>query len=129
WRENAGFETVSIRSDIRLGGGGNISCTRDRGDVPPPHDRPATPSHDVTAGYFRTWGIAILAGREIDEHDDANNRKVIVISKTGAKKLFGTENPIGQTLLITGNSIRAEIVGIAGDIRSRQLREPNDMEL
>jgi len=128
-RNTAGLENVAISGDVPLGGGGNILYTRDSGDVPPPHDRHATPSHEISAGYFRTWGIPILAGREIDEHDQADSRKVIVISQTGAKKLFGNENPIGQTLLITASSFRAEIVGVAGDIRSRQLREPNDMEL
>ena len=128
-RNTAGMDLVSISGDIPLAGGSNILYTRDRGDIPPPHKRSASPSHEISADYFRTWRIPILAGREIDEHDDAAGRKVVVISQTGAKKLFGNENPIGQTLLITGNSVRAEIVGIAGDIRSRQLREPNDMEI
>lgn len=128
-RNAAGLENVAVSGDIPLAGGGNVLYTRDRGDIPPPHTRPATPSHEISPGYFKTWGIPVLAGREIDEHDNADGRKVILISQSGAKKLFGDENPIGQTLLITGNSIRAEIIGIVGDIRSRQLREPNDMEL
>jgi putative ABC transport system permease protein len=128
-RHVAGVETVSISSDIPLAGGGNVLYTRDQGDVPPPHQRSASPSHEISPGYFRTWGIPVLAGREIDEHDNADGRKVILISHTGAKKLFGNENPIGKTLLITGNSVRAEIIGVTGDIRSRQLREPNDMEI
>jgi predicted permease len=128
-RSTAGLENVAVSSDIPLAGGGNVLYTRDRGDIPAPHLRSASPSHEISAGYFRTWGIPILTGREIDEHDDADGRKVILISQTGAKKLFGNENPVGQTLLITSNSTRVEIVGIAADIRSRLLRQPNDMEI
>src|SRR5439155_12114293 len=38
------------------------------------------------------------------------------------------ENPIGRTLLITGGSVPAEIVGIAADVRSQRLNEWNEME-
>jgi putative ABC transport system permease protein len=123
------LENVTISSDIPLAGGTNILYTADRGEIPPPHKRSAAPSHEISPGYFKTWGIPLLAGREIDEHDNADGRKVVLISQTGAKKLFGNENPVGQTILITGNSVRAEIIGVVGDIRSRQLRAPNDMEI
>ena len=128
-RATAGLENVAISGDIPLAGGSAVLYAPERGEVPPPHRRPAAPSHEISTGYFRTWGIPIIAGRDIDEHDDANGRKVALISQTGAKKLFGNENPVGQTLLITGRSDRAEIIGVTGDIRSRQLREPNDMEI
>lgn len=128
-RNLTGLQNAAISSDIPLAGGGNILYTPDRGEIPPPHRRSASPSHEISAGYFKTWGIPVLAGREIDEHDNADGRRVILISQTGARKLFGNENPVGKTLLITGNSVRAEIIGVTGDIRSRQLREPNDMEI
>jgi putative ABC transport system permease protein len=69
-----------------------------------------------------------LSGREIDDHDVASRQNVIVISQAGARKLFGSENPIGHTLLITGGSVPVEIVGVAADVRSQRLNEANDME-
>ena len=128
-RATAGLEDATVSGDIPLSGGSNVLYTADRGEIPPPHRRPAAPSHEIAPGYFRTWGIPILAGRDIDEHDDANGRKVALISQTGAKKMFGDENPVGQTILITGRSYRTEIIGVVADIRSRQLRTPNDMEI
>jgi putative ABC transport system permease protein len=42
--------------------------------------------------------------------------------------VFGNENPIGKTLLITSGSVPVEIVGVVGDVRSVQLNQHNDME-
>src|SRR5256714_13159415 len=53
---------------------------------------------------------------------------VVIISKTGANTLFGDENPIGKTLLITNGSVPVEIVGVVGDVRSVQLNQANNME-
>ena len=53
---------------------------------------------------------------------------VVIISKSGAKTVFGDENPIGKTLLVTSGSVPVEIVGVVGDVRSQQLNQHNDME-
>jgi putative ABC transport system permease protein len=124
----SGFESVSISSDIPLNGGGRALYTRPEGDVPPIDKRPACPTHEISTGYFRTWGIQILSGRDIDERDIEGRQNVILISQAGARKLFGSENPIGHTLLITGSNVPAEIVGIFADVRSQRPREANDME-
>jgi putative ABC transport system permease protein len=42
--------------------------------------------------------------------------------------VFGDENPIGKTLLITNGSVPVEIVGVVGDVRSVQLNQTNNME-
>jgi putative ABC transport system permease protein len=103
--------------------------TRPEGKVPPVSERKGAPAHDLAPGFFRTWGIPILAGRDFDQHDIEGHQNVILISQTGAKKVFGSENPIGKTLLITSGSVPVEIIGIVGDVRSVQLAKPNDMEI
>ena len=123
-----GVESTSISSDIPLNGGSRVLYTRPEGDVPPIDQRPACPAHEITPGYFRTWGIPVLSGRDLDEHDVEGRQNVIVISQAGARKLFGSENPVGHTLLITGGSVPAEIVGVVADVRSQKLNEANDME-
>jgi putative ABC transport system permease protein len=40
----------------------------------------------------------------------------IVFSETAAKKYFGKEDPLGQTLLITGDAFPAKVTGIMKDI-------------
>jgi predicted permease len=127
-RTVSGFENVSISSDIPLNGGSRVLYTRPEGDVPPIDKRPAAPAHEITPGYFRTWGTPILSGRDVDEHDIDGRQNVILISQAGGRKLFGNESPIGHTLLITGNSIPAEIIGVVADVRSQKLAELPEME-
>jgi putative ABC transport system permease protein len=125
-----GFQDVTITGDIPLlvGGGNATLYSRADGEVLPVDKRATAPSHDVSPGYFKTWGIPVLAGRDFDEHDTADHQNVVLISQSGAKKIFGSENPIGKTLLVTSFGTPCEIVGIVGDVRSRKVNEPDDME-
>jgi putative ABC transport system permease protein len=125
-----GFEGVTVTGDIPLlAGGGNATLySRADTEVLPIDKRATAPSHDISPGYFRTWGIPVLAGRDFDEHDTADHQNVVIISQSGAKKVFGNENPIGKTLLVTSSGTPCEIVGIVGDVRSRRVNEPDDME-
>jgi putative ABC transport system permease protein len=124
-----GFESVSVSGDFPLVGGSSQTLyTRPDGNVLPVPQRAAAPSHDVAPGFFKTWGIPILAGRDFDEHDVADRPNVMLISQAGAKKVFPNENPIGKTLLVTSGSVPCEIVGIVGDIRSERIARQADME-
>jgi putative ABC transport system permease protein len=125
-----GFESVTVSGDIPLlpGGGNATLYSRADGEVLPVDKRATAPSHDVSPGYFKTWGIPVLAGRDFDEHDTADHQNVVLISQSGAKKVFGSENPIGKTLLVTSFGTPCEIVGIVGDVRSRKVNEADDME-
>jgi putative ABC transport system permease protein len=125
-----GFESVTVTGDIPLlpGGGNATLYSRADGEVLPVDKRASAPSHDVSPGYFKTWGVPVLAGRDFDEHDTADHQNVVLISQSGAKKVFGNENPIGKTLLVTSSGTPCEIVGIVGDVRSRKVNETDDME-
>ncbi|HEX3817597.1 MAG TPA: ABC transporter permease [Chthoniobacterales bacterium] len=124
-----GIESASVSGDVPLiGGASEMLYTRPEGNVPPVSKRPAAPEHDVAPGYFRNFGIPILAGRDFDAHDLADGQNVVVISKAGAHKVFGDENPIGKTLLVTSGSVPAQIVGVVGDVRSLKVALPNEME-
>jgi predicted permease len=127
-RDIPGLESATISGDIPLNGGNRTLYARGDRDVPPMEQRTSAPSHDVAPGFFRTWGIPLLAGREFDEHDTAEGQNVVLISQTGAKKVFPNENPIGKTLLVTSLGVPCEIVGIVGDIRSQRVKEDPGME-
>jgi predicted permease len=124
-----GFESVAAGGDFPLAGGNGATLyARPEGNVPPVPERAAAPSHDTMPGYFQTWGIPIVAGRDFNEHDLAGQPNVMLISQAGARKVFGKENPIGKTLLVTSASIPAEIIGVVGDVRSGKIGQTNDME-
>src|SRR5438105_2378530 len=127
-RDVPGLESATISGDIPLAGGNRTLCARADRDVPPIEKRAAVPSHDIAPGYFRTWGIPLLAGRDFNEHDAAEAQNVCLISQAGAKKLFPNENPIGKTLLVTSLGVPVEIIGIVGDVRTIRIAEAPVME-
>jgi putative ABC transport system permease protein len=127
-RNVPGFENVTISGDIPLAGGGATLYARADKDLPPVDKRSTAPSHDVVPGYLKTWGVPLLSGRDFDEHDVQDRQNVVLISAAGAKKVFGNENPIGKTLLVTSAGTPVEIVGVVGDVRSRRVTESNDFE-
>jgi predicted permease len=130
-REVPGLESATISADIPLlaGAVSNFLYTRTDGEILAIDKRAAGVGHNVAPDYFKTWGIALLAGRDFDKHDTPDRQNVVIISQGGAKKIFGNENPLGKTLLIGSASIPSEIVGVVGDVRSRKVAEPDDVEL
>ncbi|MFL6594863.1 MAG: ADOP family duplicated permease, partial [Chthoniobacterales bacterium] len=128
-RATAGVQDASVSSAFPLANGGGATLyARGDGNVPPVAERKGAPSNDITPGWFRTLGIPLLAGRDFNERDMIDHPNVVVISATGAKTVFGNEDPIGQTLLVTSGSVPVEIVGVVGDVRSARLDQKNDME-
>lgn len=128
-RATPGLQEATISTGIPLtGGAGATLYARADSNVPPVPERKGAPSNDISPGWLRTLGIPLLAGRDFTEQDVADHPKVILISASGAKTVFGNENPIGKTLLITSGSIPVEIVGVVGDVRSVRLDQHNDME-
>lgn len=128
-RTTAGVQDASISAAFPLlNGGGATLYARGDANVPPIAERKGAPSNDISPGWFRTLGIPLLAGRDFNEQDIADHPNVVVISATGAKTVFGNENPIGKTLLVTSGAVPVEIVGVVGDVRSARLDQKNDME-
>jgi len=130
-RDVPGLGSATISADIPLlaAAGSNFLYARTDGEILPIDKRAAAAGHNIAPEYFKTWGIPLLAGRDFDEHDTPDRQNVIIISQGGAKKVFGNEDPLGKTLLIGNASIPSQIVGVVGDVRSRKVAEPDDVEL
>jgi putative ABC transport system permease protein len=125
-RSVPGLESATISGDIPLVGFSRYLYSRADRDVPPVEERAIAPGHEVAPGYFKTWGVPLLAGREFNEHDTADGQKVCLISQAGSKQVYPGENPIGKSLLLAG--VPWEIVGIVGDVRSVRVAEAPGME-
>ena len=72
----------------------------------------------MTPNYFATLGIPIHRGRAFDASDEHR----AVISESLARKYWGGEDPIGQSIRVQGESI--QIIGICGDTREILLSDP-----
>jgi len=80
-------------------------------------------AYNVSPGYFKAAGTALLAGRNITWHDDKNAPRVAVVNKEFARRLFGsTENAIGSYYKAKDGT-RVQVVGVAEDGRYTSLTE------
>jgi predicted permease len=103
--------------------------------------RPDLPAHvnaawrGIGAGYFRTLDLRMVRGREFTgaEETSPTGPRVAIIDQNLARRLFGSDDPIGQMIRYTArpgeqtkNDGQAmEIVGIAAPIRDELFtREP-----
>ena len=79
---------------------------------------------EITSNYFRTMGIPLLAGRDIEAADGARRDApaVAVISQTMARLFWPGENVLGKRFRIsfTPDVVRT-VVGVVGDIKERGL--------
>lgn len=77
--------------------------------------------------FLTTMQIPLLAGREIDERDQAGSTPVAVISERLARTYFGNENPVGRRITFEDDKRDLEIVGVSGNLRYGDLKEGNSM--
>jgi predicted permease len=127
-RSVPGVESASISDAVPLEGGSRTYYARPERNPTPVNQRPIAPNRTISPGYFRTLGIPLLAGRDIDERDTLDRPKVMLISQAAATKIFPGEKPVGRELLLGGAQERVEIVGIVGDVRSISLTQRTDAE-
>lgn len=86
----------------------------------------------VDAGYARVLGIPLVSGRLIDDSDRDGSERVAVINRELARRSFGTESALGQTLLLPlgqGERLGYRVVGVVEDIHNDGLREPASPEI
>jgi predicted permease len=89
----------------------------------PGEDPPAANTVHISDGYFKTIGAPILAGREFLPTERPDTPWVVVVNQAFAKQYFRKVEPVGQYLSF-GGQLRAEIVGVVGDIRQSSIDEP-----
>jgi putative ABC transport system permease protein len=77
--------------------------------------RPAA-VYAVTAGYARTLGITITAGRFFEPHDAAAT-PVAVLNASLARTMWPDGDAVGRRVTLLGHPQPMTIVGVTGDVR------------
>jgi predicted permease len=81
----------------------------------PPESRRAPGQQRVIEGrYFDAVGIPLLRGRTFGPEDSATAPHRVVVSQQLVRQLFPSEDPLGKTLRVAGETI--EIIGVVGDV-------------
>jgi predicted permease len=69
----------------------------------------------VSPGYLKAMGMRLLEGRDISWQDITNNRSVVIINQTVARRLWPRQSPIGRIALAGGTE--AQVIGVIADVR------------
>jgi predicted permease len=82
----------------------------------------------VSTDYFRAMNISVSQGRAFNERDTENAPLVMIVNQALAGRDFPNENPIGKRISLGGSDPKGqplwwEIVGVAANVRSLELRE------
>lgn len=81
----------------------------------------------VTAQYFRTMGIPLLRGRDVEDGDIQGRMPVAVVSESFGRRFWPNEDPIGRTFESRGGP--RTVVGIVGDVKVRGLERTNEPQM
>jgi putative ABC transport system permease protein len=82
----------------------------------------------VSTDYFHAMNIPVVQGRAFSERDTETAPLVMIINQALANRDFPNENPIGKRINLgnldpKGQPVWWEIVGVAANVRSLELRE------
>jgi putative ABC transport system permease protein len=76
----------------------------------------------VMPGFFGVMGIPLRAGRDISDDDILHQRRVVVVDERLAMQLWQGD-AIGKRLAIGESKQPLEVVGVAGAVRTRAIRD------
>jgi predicted permease len=81
--------------------------------------------NQVSAGYFRTIGIPLMAGREFTEADTATAPKVAIVNEAFTKKFNLGRNAVGKRIGTEEDKTKldTEIVGVVQNAKYSQVKQ------
>ena len=100
--------------------------------VPPPEQVPFAAYTPVSANYFETMGIRLLAGRAFSEAEMSDEPPVTVINELLARRLWPGEDPIGKRLRQGNAESQAawrEVVGVVGDVKLNGVEQEGPLQV
>jgi predicted permease len=81
----------------------------------------------VTPGFFATMGIPLRIGRDVEEGDTVDRRRVAVVSAAFAQRYWPNQNPLGRQFKMAFED--HTIVGVVGDIRVRGMEGDSEPQV
>ena len=82
-----------------------------------------TVAFNISPGYFRAAGTALLTGRIFTAHDDAHAPRVAVVNRIFAMKVFGTVTDAVGSYFKIADGTRIRVVGIVEDGKYKTVAE------
>jgi predicted permease len=129
-----GVEDATFTCCLPLAGQFGLPFTIVGRPVENQRDTPGAGWMSTTPGYYSTFKIPILRGRDFTDQDTASSTPVALINEALAKRYWPNQNPVGQQIVI-GHTVGPEfeeparlIVGVVADTHEGGLaRDPGQM--
>jgi predicted permease len=123
-RSLPGVRRVSFSENGMFNGTESASLNLIEGFIARSEDDKQNRSDRVGPNYFSTAGIPILAGREFGGQDTADSAKVALINQAMARFYFKDREAVGRHIADLDGKHPMTIVGVVGDAKQSELREP-----
>jgi putative ABC transport system permease protein len=121
-----GIQAATLTSVLPVTAGGMRQNLQARSTVPQVDGPVEFDMVLVGSGYFATFGIPLVAGRDFAGSDTATSAPVIIVNESMKRTFWPDANPVGSTF--AGGSPEAyTVVGVARDTKYRSLREKTRM--
>jgi len=96
------------------------------GDVELPEGDRRTSNNVISPGWFSTFGIPVLAGRDFTDRDRAGTPLVVVVNQAFARRFLNGASPLRHTVMANRGGLKPavyEIVGVVADTVYGSLRD------
>jgi predicted permease len=96
-------------------------------DMADPRNGKLTPIPSAEPGFFHAAGIAMLSGREFNDHDDASAAQVGIINRALADLFWPGKDPLGRHLRFhspLGKDKDLQVIGVVQTVKYQTLGEP-----
>jgi putative ABC transport system permease protein len=118
-----GVEQAGIVRVLPLEGEATVDAIVAAGDPRPITAHPVGSHLQVSPGYFRALGFALVAGRWLEDAD--RRRNVALVSERTARAVWQDQNPVGRRFTRSNRQQEWEVVGVVADVRRLGLeRDP-----
>jgi predicted permease len=117
-----GVSSASVAECALVVGCQNIGGVTIDGYQPAPDERVRAQVNHVSASYFATTGMRLLAGRHFDDRDRENTPKVAIVNRAMAERYFRNGMAVGGRFGYGTPDV--EIVGVVEDARVNRVQEP-----
>lgn len=122
-RDVPGVETASITDAVPLDSNRSWGV---RAKGQPPDQAFGALVKIIGPGLLETMQTPLIVGREFTESDDADSRRVVLVSETLAKRAWPNHDPLLGVLHIGGAD--RQVVGVVADVRHLSVEESSGPE-
>ena len=122
-----GVQSAAFTSGLPMVTTGLVTAVAIPGREVPRARRDVVSHRWVTPQYFRTMGIPLQRGRDVEDGDRGDRAWVAVVSASFAERYWPGQDPIGRTFRHLDDT--RTVVGVVGDIKVRGLERTSEPQM